>query len=485
MSNTPPLKKRWWSLIVVALAVFMATVDAGLLSIALPVIITDFHADLSLAAWVAVIYALVTASLYLPCGRLADLAGRKRIFSAGFLLYAASSLIAGLSQSGPQLIVLRGIQAFGSAVMMANTFALTTSLFPPEERGRALGIAGGTVSALGYTLGPLLGGLLTHGLGWRAIFYVTACLGFIGFAAARLLLPDDTRASESRSIAESFDLTGSVAFAIAVSGLLLALATIQDGVWRGPALAAETLAALGALAFFIAWERRTPSPLLDLALFKTQAFVAGNLARLICFITISMNNLMAPFFLQLAMGFDPLRAGVVIAPTPLALAILSPVSGWLSERAPARVLCSIGLAVMGGGFASIASLRYDTTAVDVALRLGLVGIGLGLFQTPNNNALMSSIPRERLGVGSSFLSIVRSVGHSAGAAFASAIVTAQLIAATGQSSLEGIGGGALAADPASAAAAFLTGFRYSFAAAAFLSFIGALVSWLMRAERRE
>jgi MFS family permease len=165
-----PQRRRWLSLSVASLATLLVTADTGQLSIALPVIITEFNADLTLASWIALVYALITASLYLPSGRLSDLFGIGKVFSAGFVLYAGSALAAGWSQSAGQLIFFRALQAAGSALIMANNFALVTALFPPEERGRAMGISGGTVSALGYTLGPVLGGLLTHAFGWRSNF---------------------------------------------------------------------------------------------------------------------------------------------------------------------------------------------------------------------------------------------------------------------------------------------------------------------------
>ena len=146
-------------------------------------IITEFNADLTLASWIALVYALITASLYLPCGRLSDLVGIGKVFSAGFVLYAASALAAGWSQSAGQLILFRAFQAAGSALIMANNFALVTALFPPEERGRAMGISGGTVSALGYTLGPVLGGLLTYAFGWRSNLYLSAMLAFVGLVS--------------------------------------------------------------------------------------------------------------------------------------------------------------------------------------------------------------------------------------------------------------------------------------------------------------
>lgn len=188
----PPVRHRWWSLAVASLATLIVTVDTGQLSIALPLIIKEFDADLALASWIALVYAFITASLYLPCGRLSDLFGLGKLFLTGFVLYSLSSLAAGLAQSSGQLICFRALQAAGSALIMANNFALITALFPPEERGRAMGIAGGTISALGYTLGPVLGGLLTHAFGWRSNFYLSAMLALVGFGAARVLLPRES-----------------------------------------------------------------------------------------------------------------------------------------------------------------------------------------------------------------------------------------------------------------------------------------------------
>jgi MFS family permease len=180
LNQPAPPRNRWWSLSVASLATLIVTADSGQLSIALPLIIKELNADLALASWIALVYALITASLYLPCGRLSDLFGVGRLFLAGFVVYSCSSLFAGVSQSAGQLIFFRALQAAGSALIMANNFALVTALFPPAERGRAMGIAGGTISALGYTLGPVLGGLLTSGFGWRSNFYLSAILALLG-----------------------------------------------------------------------------------------------------------------------------------------------------------------------------------------------------------------------------------------------------------------------------------------------------------------
>jgi len=477
--NSQP-RSRWWSLSVVSLAIFIVTMDIGLLSIALPVIITDLHADLTLTGWIALIYALGTAALYLPCGRLSDIFGRAKVFTVGYFLYVLSSLVAGFAQSPGQLIFFRGLQAVGSALLMANSFALVTALFSPEERGRAMGISGGTVAALGYTLGPVIGGLVTYSLGWRANFFITAFLAFIGFMAARWLLKGEMEGAGRGGHEVGFDFVGAITFAFSITVFLLALTNSQSGSETAFRAMFELMIGLVSLAIFVWWEWTVAAPLLDLQLFAIGAFTFGNLVRLISFITISLNSLMMPLFLQLAMGLDPLESGFLVAPTPLALALLAPLTGWLSEKISPRALCMVGLSVKGIAFLSLSLLTLEVNSLGVIWRLALLGIGLGIFQTPNNNSLMSSIPRDRLGVGSSFLSIVRSLGHSLGAALATAIVSARLFTATGQTSLQELGRttGTVAEGPV--LQAFLAGFRDSYLTAAVLCLVGVAILVLWR-----
>jgi EmrB/QacA subfamily drug resistance transporter len=465
---------------VASLATLLVTADTGQLSIALPAIIAEFNADLTLASWIALVYALITASLYLPCGRLSDLIGIGKVFSAGFILYAAGALAAGWSQSAEQLVLFRAFQAAGSALIMANNFALVTALFPPEERGRAMGISGGTVSALGYTLGPVLGGFLTYAFGWRSNLYLSAVLALVGLAAARYLLPPESRGDRpvapTSSSKEPFDFPGAITFALSISLLLLALASAQKGTWGSPLVAVEFVGGIVVLVLFVWLEHRARFPLLDLTLFRIPAFTLGNTARWISFITMSINVLLMPFFLQLGMGLDPLRAGLLVVPTPFAMALLAPLTGWMSERFIPERLCSLGLIISAVAFFFLSFLAVKATSFTVVLWLSVLGFGMGLFQTPNNNLLMSSLPRQRLGVGSSFLSIVRSLGNSVGAALAATIVSAQLIAVTGRASLQNLGGDLSTEAGAPLLAAFLQGFYYTYVMAAALCFVGAAVS---------
>lgn len=200
-----------------------------------------------------------------------------------------------MAQGGGQLIFFRALQAAGSALIMANNFALVTALFPREERGRAMGIAGGTISALGYSLGPVLGGLLTHAFGWRSNFYSSAALALVGFTAARLLLPEESfKGTGTKN--ERFDMPGAAAFSLAISSLLFALALAQKGDWQNSSVGLAVLAGAGALVFFVWWETRVSFPLLDLNIFRIPAFTLGNTARWISFIAMSASNLLMPFF---------------------------------------------------------------------------------------------------------------------------------------------------------------------------------------------
>jgi MFS family permease len=304
----------------------------------------------------------------------------------------------------------------------------------------------------------------------------------MGLGAARALLPVETfKGSTARRA--PFDFVGAIAFSLSISLILIALTMAQKGSPRDPLIAALFAGGLVALALFILWEKRCHDPLLDLALFHIPAFALGNAARLISFVTLSVSNLLMPFFVQWVMGLDPLRAGLLVAPTPLAMAMLAPIAGWLSERFLPERLGALGLATTAIAFAGLSFLQPQSTALEVIFWLALLGFGMGVFQTPNNNLLMSSVPRQRLGIGSSFLSIVRSVGYSTGAALGATMVSAQLVKATGPTSLQSLQGASNLGDPGPILEAFLIGFHYACLTAAMICFSGAALS-AIRVSRR-
>src|SRR5262249_25000554 len=242
-----------------------------------------------------------------------------------------------------------------------NNFALVTALFPPEERGRAMGIAGGAISAIGYTMGPVIGGLLTYSLGWRSNFFLSGLLAFVGFGAARVLLPAESFQGAATK-REPFDIPGAFAFSCSISAILLGLATAQKTGWQNFFVISALLIGIVVLVWSVEWEKRVPFPLLDLGLFRIQAFTLGTSVRWISVITMSVNILLMPFFLQLAKSLDPLSAGFLIAPTPLTMALLAPLTGWMSERWIPERLCAVGLAISAIAFLLLSGLDPSSSS---------------------------------------------------------------------------------------------------------------------------
>jgi MFS family permease len=318
-------------------------------------------------------------------------------------------------------------------------------------------------------------------LGWRSNFFLSGLLAFVGFSAARVLLPAESFHG-SATKREPFDIPGALAFSCSISAILLGLATAQKTGWENLLVLSALLVGVVALVWFVRWEKRVPFPLLDLGLFRIQAFTLGNSARWISFITMSVNILLMPFFLQLAKGLDPLKAGFLIAPTPLAMALLAPLTGWMSERCIPERLCAVGLAISTIAFLMLSALNPSSSSNEIVLWLALLGAGMGLFQTPNNNLLMTSVPRQRLGVGSAFLSIVRSVGYASGATLAASIVNGQL-AASGHHSLQNLIEEIAGGSGAFGLSAFLRGFQFTYLSAAVLCFLGALISAVRVSDR--
>lgn len=468
---------RWWAMSIVALATLMTTMDNGLISISLPTIVTYFKADLSFAGWVFLTYYLVTASLLLPFGRLSDMIGRKRILSLGFLIYSFGSVMAGLSQSPAQLLAFRFIQSIGGAMMASNSFAIVVALFPVEERGRAMGIVGGTIAAVGFTLGPTLGGILVQTLGWRSVFYVSAPVAIIGFLLTQFILHEHRMVIPLKRSTDPFDILGTIFFSSGLSMFLFGVTTLQKRGWSSPLVLGELSVALVLLGIFVWREYHTRYPMLDLTLFRIRSFTTGNSARLASFMTMSMNNLLMPFYLQMVLGLSPASAGLVMIVNAIAQMIISPISGWLSDKISIRFLSSLGLAVNCFAFLSLSGLTAQSSYLDVIQKTVFLGIGIGLFQTPNNNSVMSSVPPNRLGVASAFLATIRSLGQSFGVTLATSIVTASLIGISGQSSLSGLKEAGRMAGDSNLVKAFIQGFRYCYWTAGGLCFLGIVLSW--------
>jgi EmrB/QacA subfamily drug resistance transporter len=312
------------------------------------------------------------------------------------------------------------VQAIGAAMIMAMGPAIVARTFPAHERGRALGLNGVSVS-IGLSLGPALGGLLTQAATWRAIFLINAPIGVIAILWAARILPQ-----EEPGRGQSFDVEGAVLSGAALFALLLALSDGQQWGWTSPAILGLLVAFVGLGAAFVFVERRSLQPMIDLALFRIRPFTAGLASVVVAFLGLFTATFLLPFLLQQARGFSPVEAGLLLTPLPIAMAVVAPFSGAASDRFGPRVLASAGMAIMVLGLLSLTQLSVNFALPDLIWRLVLLGIGQGLFMSPNSSAVLGSVPRPRVGTASGTLAQMRVNGQALGIALSAAIVATRL-----------------------------------------------------------
>jgi len=410
--------RPWACLAVSATGTFMATLDGGIVNVGLPTIAHGFGAELPFAQWVITIYLLVIACLLPAFGRLGDMRGRRRLYGAGFFLFSLASAVCGLAPGVWWLIAGRALQGVGAAMLMANGPAIVVQSFPGPERGRALGMIGMVVS-LGSLAGPSLGGLLVGAFGWPSIFYVTVPVGIFGMILSSRVLPDDKHPA-----VQSFDYAGAAYYAVGVVFLLVAITHGGRWGWTNPGTLACLGVAAAGLGLFLRRQGQVDHPLVDLALFRIRALLVGNVASLLAFMALLTNAVMLPFFLVRVCGFSSQKAGLIMAALPLAMTFVAPVSGLLSEKLNHALLTGLGMAITAAGLYSHTLLTPDSGTLRCVLGQAALGVGFGLFLSPNNNAILGSAPREKSGVAGSIMALVRNLGMVSGIALATAVYEA-------------------------------------------------------------
>ncbi len=389
-------------LFVAAIASFVAPFMGSSINVALPAIGAEFALSAVSLGWVATSYILAAAIFLLPMGRLGDIRGRKKVFLAGTALFTAAALLCAIAPSAGILIGVRLLQGIGAAMIFGTSVAIVTSVMPPAERGKALGI---TVAAtyLGLSLGPVAGGFLTHQLGWRSIFLVTVPLGAIVAALAALRLEGERPGAEG----ERFDAPGAALYGAS-------LASLMYGFTRLPAGSAAWLILGGAagLAGFGFWELRARDPLIDLRfVLANRVFAFSNLAALVNYSASFAVGFLMSLYLQYIRGLDPQEAGVVLVSQPIVMAALSPFAGRLSDRVESRIVASIGMAITAAALFVFVFLDAETPLAAVVLNLMLLGLGFALFSSPNTNAVMGSVEPRFYGVASATLGTMRATGQ--------------------------------------------------------------------------
>ncbi|HEX3039360.1 MAG TPA: MFS transporter [Caproiciproducens sp.] len=403
------------AVLTVAVGTFMSALDSSVVNVVLPVIQSSYGVSLSAAGWVVIAYLLVISSLLLTFGRLSDLYGHRRIYIAGFAVFTAGSLLCGLSASILMLIAFRVLQALGAGMMFSAGPAIITDAVPENVRGRALSVTAVAV-AVALCSGPVLGGILAELAGWQSIFFINVPIGLVGtFLAARNIPKDD------KKVSGRFDILGSVMIFAALILILTPLdllgkENLNPVLFYGM-LAAGILAGIG----FVFYEKKVEQPILNIALFKSRVFAAGNFAAVFNFMAQNIMIFLAPFYLERLRLFSPATAGMLYMPMPLATLLIAPVSGIASDRYDSRYLCSGGMAVMAGGLVMLSYLKADTPVWYIVTAMALAGLGSGMFQTPNNSAVMGSVPAEYRGTASGVLATMRNTGMVLGVAVSGAL----------------------------------------------------------------
>ncbi|GAC1363965.1 MAG: MFS transporter [Ktedonobacteraceae bacterium] len=458
---------KWAVLGIVAVGVFMATLDSSIVNISLPTIATFFHVPLNGAVeWVVIAYLVATAAILLTAGRLADMVGRKMIWAAGLILFTASSVLCGFAPSLGFLIGARALQGLGGALIMAVSPAMLTSAFPAHERGRALGLNAVFV-ALGVSVGPTLGGFITATISWRWIFFVNAPIGIIGVVATLLVLKEKVQRSPGR-----FDPLGAALLAVGLACLTAALSFGQEIGWASPVILTMLIVSVITLVALPFVEMRVANPVIVLALLANRPFAAALLSLILSFLSLFAVSFLMPFYLEELRGFPTALAGLLLTPLPITIALVAPFSGSLADRIGTRWLASCGIAIACLGLVSISFLDAHSSIWDIVWRLLLTGFGQSLFQSPNNSALMGSAPRSQQGSASGFLATGRVFGQSVSIALAGAVFTSFGAAAAGAM---------LAANRAGAQTAalqqtFVSGFHVTFLVCAAIAAIGIFAS---------
>ncbi len=471
---------KWAILLTVVLMTFMSTLDSSIVNVALPAMQRELSVSASDIQWVSSVYLLVCCAAVLIFGRAGDLFGKVRLFQAGVALFTAGSLLCGLSGSLPALIAARCVQGLGAASATANNMGIVTEVFPVEQRGRALGIVSTFVS-LGMMCGPTVGGMLIAVYPWESIFLINVPIGVASFVVGLRTLPRDGRrerggAREVRAMGSlaaaadaparpSFDLAGALLLTPAIFMVFYAVTALAEGA-SAPLVGLLALG-IALAACFVAVERRAASPLIRLDVFANPVFDINLATMFLCFFAVGGTELILPFFLQDACGFPSSAAGLALTAIPLAMAVMGPLGGALSDRIGCAWPCLVGLVVYAAGIALVGGLTERAPLAQIVGLMAFMAAGTGLFQSPNNSLVMGSVDRAHLGFAGSLVSLVRYMGMSAGVTGCTSLLYGRMSEAAGYPVRAYVEG---------RPDLFLAGFGFAFAVCAALCALGAALT---------
>ena len=459
-----PYEKRYQILAAVMLGSVMGPIDASIVNVVLPTIAESLGTDVSKAQWVPMVYLLTIGSLLMFFGRLGDILGYRKVYLSGLAGFVVTSGLCGLAPSIKWLILFRALQGLSSAMLMSMPFAVITAAFPPQQRGKAMGLNAIGISA-GLAIGPSLGGLLAGSFGWPSVFLINIPIGIAGFIWGSRIIPD-IKGRPAR-----IDIPG-----VVLGSLSLVFLILLVNHFRNPGLTSTTgamlLAAIVFIVAFIKVENKVSEPMLHTALFKSATFTFANISALLNFMSQYIMVFLTPFYLQQVLQLRPNRVGLVMTSFPLAVMAVAPFSGALSDRTGTTKLAFLGAGLCGLSLFLMSRLPQSADPVDVVWRLAIFGLGTGIFQSPNNSAAMGSVPKQHLGIASGILATVRTTGMVLGIATAGTVLAAfaepsilQKISLAGSDSDR-----------------FVTGLRYAYQAGGILTTLAALTSLVKSRE---
>ncbi|MEM3674100.1 MAG: MFS transporter [Candidatus Methanomethyliaceae archaeon] len=461
---TPQREVKIVALLTTTAASFLTPFISSATNIALPNIGLELGLDTVMLGWVQTSFLLTTAVFLLPFGKVADIVGRKKIFLVGLIVYTTSSLLASIADSALVLIVSRIFQGIGGAMLAATSVAILSSVFPPQDRGKVLGINVASVYT-SIALGPFLGGILTQHFGWRSIFYMNVFVALLTLLIALRLRQEWKGTPEER-----FDILGSLLYGISLAAIMwgtLSFSSYSGGYSRLPFYA--ILIGTFTMACLVVWEGRIKYPVFDIRLFINNLnFSLSNISALINYAATYALSFLLSIYLQIVKGLTPQVAGTILVAQPILQALLSPMAGWLSDRIEPGKVASVGIALNAIGLFVLSTINADTEIMSIVAILVLMGIGFALFSSPNTNAIMSSVERGLFGVASAILSTMRTLGQT----FSIALATLVLSIFVGSDILK-----------TSNLGDFISGMRFAFLIFAVLCVIGVFTS-LSRSKKR-